>query len=157
LTLASCFSPKPRPQMRCLVPHGKRKISRREADVLQPHQLTTFRVPIPTAARPAFAFSISSPPDLIHSGRGPTPHRITLGSSCPVSAPCFPVVPFGLSVVDPLSWFTDGNLVLLVDKFSPARWSAGRRKLGVYIDNAPAHNSKPFRAQHAEDPSTLFR
>jgi hypothetical protein len=35
-----------------------------------------------------------------------------------------------------------GNLPPLVETFSPAGWSAGRRKLAVHIDNAPAHNSR---------------
>jgi hypothetical protein len=39
------------------------------------------------------------------------------------------------------SWFIDGNLVSLVEKFFSAGWSAGKRKLGVYINNAPTHNS----------------
>jgi hypothetical protein len=41
-----------------------------------------------------------------------------------------------------VSWFIDGNLVRLIEKFFPARWSAGRSKLVVHIDNAPADNSR---------------
>jgi hypothetical protein len=40
------------------------------------------------------------------------------------------------------SWFIDGNLVLLVEKFVPAGWNAERRTLAVHIDNAHAHNLK---------------
>jgi hypothetical protein len=39
-------------------------------------------------------------------------------------------------------WFTDGNSVPLVETFFLAGWSAGGRKLVVYIDSALAHNSK---------------
>jgi hypothetical protein len=40
------------------------------------------------------------------------------------------------------SWFIDGNRVPLVEKFTPAGWSAERRKLIVCIDNALAHSSR---------------
>jgi hypothetical protein len=40
------------------------------------------------------------------------------------------------------SWFIDGNLAPLVEKFFPAGWLGGRRKLVVHIDSAPAHNSR---------------
>jgi hypothetical protein len=39
------------------------------------------------------------------------------------------------------SWFIDANLVPLIEKFFPARWSARQRKQGMHIDNARAHNS----------------
>jgi hypothetical protein len=38
--------------------------------------------------------------------------------------------------------FTDGNLVPLVEKFSPVEWSGGQKKLVVQIDNAPGDNSR---------------
>jgi hypothetical protein len=41
-----------------------------------------------------------------------------------------------------IPWFINEHLVLLVEKFPPAGWSAGRRKLEVPIDNAPTHNSR---------------
>jgi histone-lysine N-methyltransferase SETMAR len=40
------------------------------------------------------------------------------------------------------SWFTDGNLVLLHEKFFPGWWSVGGSKLVVHIGNTPAHNSR---------------
>jgi hypothetical protein len=40
------------------------------------------------------------------------------------------------------SCFSDGNSISLIEKFCPAASSAGRRKLGVDIDKAPAHNSR---------------
>jgi hypothetical protein len=53
------------------------------------------------------------------------------------------------------SRFIDGNLVPLFEKFFPARWSAGRRKLGVHIDNIPAHNSR--MTQNFFEPNPLKR
>jgi hypothetical protein len=40
------------------------------------------------------------------------------------------------------SWFIDGKLVPLVDRFFPAGWSARRRKPAVHVDNPPAQNSR---------------
>jgi hypothetical protein len=40
------------------------------------------------------------------------------------------------------SWFINGNLVPLVEKFCPAGWSAWRGKPVMHIDNAPARNSR---------------
>jgi hypothetical protein len=40
------------------------------------------------------------------------------------------------------SWFIDGNMVYLVEKFFPVGWSSGRRTLVVHIGNVPAHNSR---------------
>jgi hypothetical protein len=40
------------------------------------------------------------------------------------------------------SRFFDRDLIPLLEKLFPAGWSAGRRKPGVYLDSAPAHNSR---------------
>jgi hypothetical protein len=40
------------------------------------------------------------------------------------------------------SWFIDGSLIPFLKKFFQAGWNAGRRKPGVYIDNAPADRSR---------------
>jgi hypothetical protein len=41
-----------------------------------------------------------------------------------------------------ISRFIDENLLRSLEKFFSARWSSGQRKLGVHIDNAPAHSSR---------------
>jgi hypothetical protein len=41
-----------------------------------------------------------------------------------------------------VSWFINGNLVLLLKKFFPVRWTERRKKLGMHIHNAPTHNSR---------------
>jgi hypothetical protein len=40
------------------------------------------------------------------------------------------------------SWLIDGNLISLFDKFFQAVWTEKQRKLVVYIDNVPVHNSR---------------
>jgi hypothetical protein len=40
------------------------------------------------------------------------------------------------------SWFIDGDLVPLVARFFPTRWSARPKKLVMHIDNASPYNSR---------------
>jgi hypothetical protein len=40
------------------------------------------------------------------------------------------------------SLFIDGNIVPLVEKSFPVGQNAERRKLGMHIDDTPAHNSR---------------
>jgi hypothetical protein len=50
------------------------------------------------------------------------------------------------------SWLIDGNLVPVVQKFFLAEKSAGRRKLVVDIENAPARNSRMIQNFFGYDP-----
>jgi hypothetical protein len=50
------------------------------------------------------------------------------------------------------SWFINGKLIPLVEKFFPAALSAGRRKLVMHIDNASAHNSRMTRSFFGHNP-----
>jgi hypothetical protein len=47
-----------------------------------------------------------------------------------------------LRVSNNMSWFINGNLVPLVERFSPLGWCAGQGKQLMHIDKAPAHNSR---------------
>jgi hypothetical protein len=51
-----------------------------------------------------------------------------------------------------VSWFIDGNLVPLAEYFFPARWAASRRKRGVHIGKAPAHNSRMIQNTFLHNP-----
>jgi hypothetical protein len=60
------------------------------------------------------------------------------------------MIPPGASFNPP--WLIGGNFVPLLDKFFPAEWSAGQRKLVVHVDNVPVHRSRMTQDSFERNP-----
>jgi hypothetical protein len=56
-----------------------------------------------------------------------------------------------------VSWFIDGSVVPLVEKFFPVGLSAERSKLVVRYNNVPVHNSRMTQSFFGRNPPKSFR